>query len=177
MRRATAADLDFIAEVYADEDVRPFLAASGRYGREDIAEEIERSAADPAAGGVMLIEVGGRPAGVSMWRRANERSRIAHLGGLAVHPASRGARISDEAARQLQRWLIFELGFHRLELEVYGFNERAQRHAERAGFVREGVKRSAYRHGDGWVDSVCYALVAEDLSASGATPPPDHADA
>ena len=165
LRRATDADLDFIAEVYADEGVRPFLAASGRYDRESVSDEIARWEADPDAGGVMLIESGGAQAGVSMWRRVNERSRIAHLAGLAVHPDFRGARISDEAARQLQRWLVFELGFHRLELEVYGFNERAQRHAERAGFVREGVKRMAYRHGDGWVDSVCYALVAEDLES------------
>ena len=56
-----------------------------------------------------------------------------------------------------------ERGFHRIELEIYGFNERAQRHAERAGFVREGVKRQAYRRGDGWVDGVLYAVVAEDL--------------
>jgi RimJ/RimL family protein N-acetyltransferase len=37
------------------------------------------------------------------------------------------------------------------------------RHAERVGFVREGVKRKAYsRHGE-WVDGVMYALLREDL--------------
>ena len=166
LRRATLADVDFIADVYADEDVRPFLAAAGRYDRDAVREQIERWEAEPAAGGVMVIESDCAPAGVSMWWRVNERSRIAHLSGLAVHPDFRGSRIADEAARRLQRWLVFELGFHRLELEVYGFNERAQRHAERAGFVREGVKRKAYRHGDGWVDGVCYALVREDLEGS-----------
>jgi RimJ/RimL family protein N-acetyltransferase len=166
LRRATLADANFIAGVYADEDVRPFLAAAGRYDRDAVREQIDRWEAEPDAGGVMVIESDGAPAGVSMWWRVNERSRIAHLGGLAVHPDFRGGRIADEAARTLQRWLVFELGFHRLELEVYGFNERAQRHAERAGFVREGVKRKAYRHGDGWVDGVCYALVREDLEGS-----------
>ena len=97
------------------------------------------------------------------WERVNERSRIAHLGGLAIHPAFRGRRLADEAARLLQRHLVFELGFHRLELEVYGFNERAQRHAERTGFVREGVKRKAYRRGEEWVDGVLYGLIQEDL--------------
>jgi RimJ/RimL family protein N-acetyltransferase len=65
--------------------------------------------------------------------------------------------------RQLQQHLIFELGFHRLELEVYGFNERALVQFERAGFVREGVKRRAYwRHGT-WVDGILFGLVREDL--------------
>ena len=78
-------------------------------------------------------------------------------------PRFRGRRLADEAARLLQRHLIRELGFHRIELEIYGFNERAQRHAERAGSMREGVKRKAYRRGDGWVDGVLYGLVEEDL--------------
>ena len=60
----------------------------------------------------------------------------------------------------------YDLGYHRLELEIYGFNERAMRHAERAGFVREGVKRKAYdRHGE-WVDGVLYGLIPDDLADS-----------
>ena len=93
----------------------------------------------------------------------NERSRIARLGGLAIHPDFRGRRLADEAARLFQLHLLDELGFHRLELEIYGFNERALRHAERVGFVREGVKRRAYRrHGD-WADGVLFGLLREDL--------------
>ena len=94
---------------------------------------------------------------------SNRRSRIASLGGLAVHPSFRGQRVADEAARLFQRHLIFDLGYHRLEMVVYGFNERAQRHAERAGWVKEGVKRKAYRRGDEWVDGVMYAVIREDL--------------
>jgi RimJ/RimL family protein N-acetyltransferase len=94
---------------------------------------------------------------------SNRRSRIASLGGLAVHPDFRGRRLADEAARLFERHLIFDLGYHRLQMEIYGFNERAMRHAERAGWVREGVKRKAYeRHGE-WVDGVLYGLIREDL--------------
>ncbi len=165
IRRATAADVEFVVSLYADEDVRPWLAAIGPYDRESVLADLERFERDPVSGALMLIEFDGEPAGASAWARVSERSRIAHLGGLAIHPDFRGRRISDEAARLLQRELILERGFHRLELEVYGFNERAQRHAERAGFVREGVKRQAYRRGDGWVDGVCYGLIAEDLDS------------
>jgi RimJ/RimL family protein N-acetyltransferase len=94
----------------------------------------------------------------------NIRSRIANLGGLAVHPDFRGSKVSDTAARLFQRHLLEDLGFHRLQLEVYGFNERALRHAERSGFVREGVRRKAYWRNDEWVDGVLYGLVAEDLT-------------
>jgi RimJ/RimL family protein N-acetyltransferase len=94
---------------------------------------------------------------------ANQRNRIADLGALAVHPDYRGRRVSDEAARLFQRHLLGDLGYHRLQLEIYGFNDRAQRHAERAGFVHEGVRRKAYWRNEEWVDSVIYGLVREDL--------------
>jgi ribosomal-protein-serine acetyltransferase len=109
------------------------------------------------------VEVDGERAGTMRFERANRRSRIADLGGLAIHPDFRGRHLADEAAQHFQRHLIDELGFHRLQLEIYGFNERAMHHAERAGFTREGVRRKAYWRNDGWVDGVLYGLVAEDL--------------
>jgi RimJ/RimL family protein N-acetyltransferase len=160
IRPATAGDIDFLTELYADPDVRPFLAAAGSYGRDDVAERVER---DPESSGLLVVEHEGERAGAMAWELTNRRSRIAHVGGLAVHPRFRGRRVGDEAARLLQRHLIRERGLHRLELEIYGFNERAQRHAERAGWIREGVKRQAYARDGGWVDGVLYALVEEDL--------------
>ena len=82
-----------------------------------------------------LVELVGPRAGAMAWELTNRRSGIVHVSGLAVHPRFRGRRLADEAARLFQRHLIHERGFHRIELEVYGFNERAQRHAERSGFV------------------------------------------
>jgi RimJ/RimL family protein N-acetyltransferase len=113
-----------------------------------------------------VIEVDGERAGTMHFERVNRRSRIAQLGGLAVHPAFRGGKVSDAAARLFQRHLFSELGFHRLQLEVYGFNERAMAHAERSGFVREGVRRKAYWRNEEWVDGVLFGLVAEDLEGA-----------
>jgi hypothetical protein len=93
----------------------------------------------------------------------NGRSRIAYLGGLALDPRFRGRGLAEEAARALQRHLVLDLGFHRLQLEIYGFNERAIRHAERVGFVHEGTKRRAYRRHGGWQDGVMFGFVREDL--------------
>ena len=71
--------------------------------------------------------------------------------------------MADEAAQLFQRHLLDDLGYHRLQLEIYGFNERALAHAERAGFIREGVRRKAYWRKGEWVDGVIYGLVREDL--------------
>jgi RimJ/RimL family protein N-acetyltransferase len=166
LRRAEPPDLDFLVELMGSEDVQENLSVTRAHDRQGLAEEIERSRAEPQEFGRFVIEVDGKPTGLMGFSVANRRSRIANLGSLAVHPDFRGRHIADEAASLFQRHLIHDLGYHRLQLEIYGFNERAQRHAERAGFVREGVRRKAYwRHGE-WVDGVIYGLVAEDLESS-----------
>jgi RimJ/RimL family protein N-acetyltransferase len=163
IRRARREDVDFLVELTTHEEVDPFLSARRATTWEEVLAEIERSENEPEDFGRFVVEVDGERAGVMGFEVGNRRSRIARLGGLAIHPGFRGRRVSDEAARIFQRHLLLELGYHRLELEIYGFNERAMRHAERAGFVREGVKRKAYdRHGE-WVDGVLYGLIREDL--------------
>ena len=167
LRRATDADVDFVVELLNDEDVEPFLAAARPRDRDHVLEDVRASTEEPGDFGLFLIEVpdgdGWARAGMMEFELSNRRSRIAHLSGLAIHPDLRGRRLSDDAARLFQRHLIFDLDFHRLQLECYGFNERAIRHAERSGFVREGVKRKAYRRHGEWVDGILFGLIREDL--------------
>lgn len=163
IRRAEPVDLDFVVGLLAHEEVEPFLSVHRGREREDVVARIEQSQQQPASAGVFVIEVDSRPAGIMEFDTFSERSRIANLGGLAVHPDFRGRGLAEQAARELKRHLLLDLGFHRLQLEVYGFNDRSIRHAERVGFVREGTKRSAYlRHG-GWQDGAMFAFLREDL--------------
>jgi len=167
LRRAEPDDVDFLLELATHEDVEPFLAVVRPRDRDGVLEEVERSQREPDEFGRFVIEVehdgAWQRAGALGFALANRRSRIANLGNLAIHPDFRGRRLADDSSRTFQRHLLLELGFHRIQLEIYGFNERALRHAERAGFVHEGVRRQAYwRHGE-WVDSVLYGLVREDL--------------
>jgi RimJ/RimL family protein N-acetyltransferase len=167
IRRAEPGDVDFLVALENDDDVKPFLAAVRASDAESIRAELERSLAEPREFGRFVVEAldGGewRRAGAMGFEVANRRSRIASVGGLAIHPDFRGRRLADAAARLFQRHLLYDLDYHRVQLEIYGFNERAQRHAERAGFVREGVRRKAYWRRGGWVDGVLYGLVREDL--------------
>ena len=163
VRRATTADLEFIVELSAHEDVEPYMAAMSVREPSEIRREVELSTTEPEHYGRFVVEVEGEPAGLMAFEVSSRRSRIADLRGLMLLPAYRGRGIADAAAGLLVRHLFYDLDYHRVQLECYGFNERAIRHAERAGFVREGVKRKAYwRHGE-WVDGVFFGLVREDL--------------
>jgi RimJ/RimL family protein N-acetyltransferase len=163
LRRAVGDDVDFLVELLRHEEVAPFLAAVRPSTREELLALVERSEHEPESFGLLVIEADGERAGSVQFEVVNRRSSIASLGGLAIHPRFRGRRLGDEAALLVQRHLLLELGLHRLQLEIYAFNERALAHAERVGFVREGVRRKAYRRRGGWVDGVLFGLVREDL--------------
>jgi len=163
VRRAIPEDVPFLVALITHEDVAPFLASVRATTEEEIAAEVARSLAEPEDFGVMLFAVEGDRAGTATWERVNRRSQIASVGAFALDPAFGGRGLGAEAARALQHHLIRELGLHRLQMEIYTFNERALRHAERAGWVREGVRRKAYRRDDDWVDGILFGLVAEDL--------------
>jgi L-phenylalanine/L-methionine N-acetyltransferase len=163
LRRASVDDVDWLVALFGDEQTEPFLCGRRARDAEAVRLDVKRSLREPERFGRLIVEVDGERAGVMGFEESSEAHRIASLGGLAVHPDFRGRGVADDAARQLQRYLLLELGYHRLELKCYGFNERAIRHSERVGFVREGVQRKAYmRHGE-WQDAVLFALLREDL--------------
>ena len=163
LRRATAGDVDWLCALYDDAEVEPFLGGGRAKDRDAVAAEIERSQREPERFGRLILELDGERAGTMGFREVSDVHRIAQLEALAVHPSFRRRGIADEGARLLLRYLLLELGYHRLELACYGFNDAAIRHAERVGFVREGIKRKAYlRHGE-WQDAVLFALLREDL--------------
>ncbi len=167
IRRAMPADADFLASLATDDEISPFLAVLSARDADAFLEEIARGDDAPREHGRFVIEAENdadwSAAGSIAFEVANRRSRIAHLYGLMVRPDFRGRGLAKAATSLFTRYLIFELNYHRVQLECYGFNERAIRHFDRAGFVQEGVRRKAYWRNEHWVDGVLFGLVREDL--------------
>jgi RimJ/RimL family protein N-acetyltransferase len=118
VRRTQTDDVDFLLELVNDADVEPFMGARSARTREALLEEIQLSERDPQAYGRFVIEADGEPAGTLDFVRANERSRIARVGGFAVDPRFRGRGIGVEAARAFARHHQLELDVHPRELEI-----------------------------------------------------------
>jgi RimJ/RimL family protein N-acetyltransferase len=146
-----------------DEETRPFLGGRTAQTIADVLADVERSEREPERFGWLVAEVDGEAVGCAAYEVVNERNRIVEGRRLAVHPRFRGRKLGDEIARSFQRLVLGELGFHRLEIQIYGFNERAVAHAGRVGYVREGVKRQAYEKNGEWQDAVLYSMLQDEL--------------
>ena len=163
LRRAKPADAEFLLGLVNGEETRSFLGGPAME-LEDVVADIERSEREPEAFGWLVAEADGERVGCAAYQAVTgPRNRIVEGRRLAVDPRFRGRRLGDDIARAFQRLVLGELGFHRLELQIYGFNERAIAHAERVGYVREGVKRQAYLKNGTWQDAVLFSMLQEEL--------------
>jgi RimJ/RimL family protein N-acetyltransferase len=73
-----------------------------------------------------------------------------------------GRGYGTEATGLVLDYAFDTVGLHRVELEVYEFNPRGQRCYEKAGFVREGVRRKALRWEGAWHDVVVMGILDTD---------------
>lgn len=73
-----------------------------------------------------------------------------------------GRGYGGEAVRLVLDHAFDTVGLHRVGLQVYDFNRRAQRVYERCGFTREGVWRQALYWDGAWHDAVLMSVLAGD---------------
>lgn len=71
----------------------------------------------------------------------------------------------SEATRLMVQLGFEEFNLHRIELCVYDFNPRAIRVYEKAGFVREGIRRQAVWRGSQYRDVLIYGILREEWEA------------
>ncbi len=133
---------------FTEEQIRTWL--SSRPGLDDRADyAILRKDDRVYLGDVVLNEVD-----------ADNRSasfRIALTG-----PDVFGKGYGTEATKLILDFAFDIVGLHRVSLEVFDFNPRAQRVYEKSGFVREGLQRDALWWDGEWHDAISMAVLETD---------------
>ena len=90
------------------------------------------------------------------------RNELAVLARVAVAPAARGRGWALELVRTVVDQAFAREGLARVELSVYPQNVAAWKTYERAGFLREGTRRSSCRMGDERWDTVVMGVLAQE---------------
>jgi len=79
-----------------------------------------------------------------------------------IAPAARGRGVATEALRLLTRWGFASLGLERIQLRINPGNTGSIRVAEKAGYQREGLLRSAMAIRGNRVDVFVYSRLPSD---------------
>jgi aminoglycoside 6'-N-acetyltransferase len=143
VRRATDADVDLLVEWHADPDVSRYWDGE-TFTREEMRDRLARDQVD-----AWIVEADGEPVGyLQSWWEPDEPRR-GGLDGFLV-TAARGRGLMPDAARTLARALLAE-GWSEVTVDPYGWNDRAIRGWEKAGFVAVGQRPADDEHTADWV--------------------------
>jgi RimJ/RimL family protein N-acetyltransferase len=145
--------LDQVPQPYRESDAREYVAGARRAWKSGTAATF---AITGAAAGEVLGSIG------IHW--LDPQQGVGEV-GYWVKAEARGRGVASNALRLASTWAIERCGLARLQLRADTANLASQRVAEKAGFAREGVLRSARfspRQGRR-VDFVLYSLLPTDL--------------
>lgn len=70
--------------------------------------------------------------------------------------------LGTEAIQLFVRYGFEHLNLHKIGLEVFSFNPRAERVYNKIGFILEGVKREDFKYNEVYIDSKIYGMLKRD---------------
>jgi RimJ/RimL family protein N-acetyltransferase len=125
----------------------------------------EAARPEGTADGFAALDRDGGFLGLGLVPEVDAAGRQAELGYI-VAPHARGRGAGTAILRALTGWALDDLGLLRLELIIETANRGSQIVAERAGYTREGVKRSLHVKQDRRADCEIWSYLAADRAMS-----------
>jgi len=154
LRRLTGSDHSTAEAEAAQEDPARLLAWYST--RNEQTDRLDLMVVDNATGETVGEVV------LNDWDEGNRTCGFRTLFG----PAGRDRGLGTEAIRLLIDYAFTHLPLHRIELEVFTFNPRAQRVYEKVGFVVEGRRREALEYDGERVDAISMGLLRAEWEAA-----------
>ncbi len=160
LRTATPADVAALAAIRSHPEVYRWWR-----GGEDLAATIAQELADEEDHS-LVIEYEDRIVGAIQWS-AEEEPDYRHASiDIYLDAAVHGRGLGTDAVRTLARYLVTELGHHRLTIDPAADNAAAIRCYAKVGFRPVGVMRAYERGPDGtWHDGLLMELLAAELGS------------
>ena len=110
----------------------------------------------------LVISPNGRIIGETVINEIDWDLRCANFRIGIYQSTERGHGIGTWATEVTRDFAFEELKLHRLELDVYSFNPRAEKTYLKAGFKREGVLKDAIMDGDKYADDILMAILEDE---------------
>lgn len=175
MRLARAGDVqDYYRQNYCplDKEVARFTGSKAAFTQEEVGSFFLESLKADDRYFFLIVSPQGRIVGESVINEIDWDLRCANFRIGIFQPSARGQGIGTWATEMTRDFAFDVLKLHRLELNVFSFNPRAERAYLKAGFKREGVRKDAVMDGDQYADDILMAILEEDwkgLKARGMT--------
>ncbi|MEM7736042.1 MAG: GNAT family protein [Deinococcota bacterium] len=154
LRPLTGADAPAMFAGFGDKEVDRLTGTQDTFTLEQVQAYYTRieTADDRADYAIVLKDDPSQLLGEVVLNEIDWENQVANFRIVILKSADFGKGYGSQATRLIVQYGFEQLKLHRIELEVYDFNPRAQRVYEKCGFKREGLRRETLvwegeRHG------------------------------
>ena len=148
-----------------DKEVARLTGSKEVYTKEEVETFFLRSLEDDDRYFFLIIAPNGRIIGESIINEIDWNLRSANFRIGLYQLTERGKGIGTWATEATRDFAFEKLRLHRLELDVYSFNPRAEKVYLKAGFKREGVLRDAIMDGNEYADDILVSILEDEWKA------------
>lgn len=168
MRSAQPADMDrYYAENFnpLDREVARLTGCKEVFSKEEVDSFFLKSIADTDRYFFLILSPEGQIIGESIINQIDWDMRCANFRICLFCAAQRGKGIGTWAVENTRDFAFADLQLHRLELDVFSFNPRAEKAYKKAGFRVEGILRDAVRDKGQYADDILMAILEDEWRA------------
>lgn len=156
-------DTEKYYEWYNNPELRRFMMLPfpmTRLGEKDYIERMGKSREDIVF--AIVLKKGDRLIGNVGFHRIDRVSRCAWLGIAIGDPAMVSKGFGTDVLKLMVDYGFRTQNFHRIELQVHEFNERALAAYRKVGFIEEGRRREAVYSGGKYHDSILLSILKDE---------------
>lgn len=165
IRLAKAEDMEnYYEQNYCplDKEVARLTGCKEVFTKEEVTSFFLKSIEEDNRYFFLVISPDGRIIGESVINEIDWDLRCANFRVGLYRMDERGKGIGTWVTERTRDFAFEELKLHRLELDVYSFNPRAEKAYAKAGFKREGVLRDAVMDGDTYADDILMSILEDE---------------
>lgn len=145
-----------------DKETARFTGCKEVFTKEEVTSFFLKSLAEENRYFFLITAPDGKIIGESIINEIDWDLRCANFRIGLFHAAERGRGIGTWAVEKTRDFAFENLKLHRLELDVFSFNPRAEKVYIKAGFKREGVLRDAVMDGSQYADDILMSILEDE---------------
>lgn len=145
-----------------DKEVARLTGCKEEFSKEKVVSFFMKSLEEENRYFFLIIAPNGEIVGESVINEIDLDLRCANFRIGLYRQTERGKGIGTWATKITRDFAFEKLKLHRLELDIYSFNPRAEKVYLKAGFKREGVLRDAILDGDKYADDILMSILESE---------------
>lgn len=145
-----------------DKEVARLTGCKEVFTKEEVFSFFETSIQDDNYYLFLVLEPDGQIMGEAVINEMDFKLRCANFRIALFHSSKRGKGIGTWVVETIRDFAFEELKLHRLELNVFSYNPRAERIYLKTGFKREGILRDTVLDGNTYADDILMSILEDE---------------